>query len=150
VSEALNTIVGFLHQDGWPVAVRTDIGEVVATKYEGRAGIWICEGKVDDHQRFAFYSVSPVAVPPERRAAVADYITRANAGLVVGNLELDFDTGVVRVKTSVDFEGERLSAGLIRNLVYTNVRTMDNYAPGLLAVINGDAEPEQAIAAAES
>jgi hypothetical protein len=80
VSELLDTVVGFLQADGWPVAVRTDTGEIVATKYEGRSGIWICEGRVDAHERFVFYSVCPVVVPEPRWSAVAEFVARANAG----------------------------------------------------------------------
>ncbi len=146
MSDALDTIVAYLQADGWPVAVRTDVGEIVATKYEGRAGIWICEGRVDAHQRFAFYSVAPITVPEDRRAAVAEYLTRVNAGLVVGNFELNLETGDARMKTSLDFEGETLSPGLVRNLVYANVRAMDHYAPGLVAVSEEGVEPAEAIA----
>jgi hypothetical protein len=149
VSEAFDTVVAFLQGDGWPVAVRTDGGEIVATKFEGAAGIWICEGRVDAHQRFVFYSVAPALVPESRRAAVAEYLTRVNAGLVVGNFELDLDGGAVRMKTSLDFEGEPLSPTLIRNLVYANVRAMDHYAPGLVAVSDGH-EPADAIARLDS
>ena len=143
----LEAVVGFLESDGWPVAVR---GDVVATKFEGRAGIWICEGRIDAHERFAFYSVAPEPVPEERRLAVAEYLTRVNAGLVVGNFELDLGRGIVRMKTSLDFEGEPLSTTLVRNLVYANVRAMDHYAPGLVAVAAGEAQPDEAIARVEA
>jgi hypothetical protein len=146
MSELLDTVVEFLHSDGWPVAVRTDIGEVVATKYEGRSGIWICEGRIDAYERFVFYSVSPVAVPEPRRSAVAEYAARVNFGLVVGSLELDLEDGTVRMKTSIDVEGDRLSPALVRNLIYANVRTLDVYAPGLLLVIQADASPAEALA----
>ena len=149
MSDALDTIVGFLQTDGWPVAVRTDVGEIVATKFEGASGLWICEGRLDAHERFAFYSVSPDLVPEPRRSAVAEFITRVNAGLVVGNFELEFATGTVRMKTSLDFEGEPLSAMLVRNLVYANVRAMGHYAPGLVAVSAGE-EPAVAIGRLES
>ena len=73
--------------------------------------------------------------PGERMAAVAEFITRANYGLIIGNFELDFSDGEIRYKTSLDVEGDRLSQALIKQLVYTNVLTMDQYLPGILAVL---------------
>jgi len=137
VSEAFDTVVGFLRADGWPVALSPDGDERVATKFQGAAGIWICEGRVDPHERVIFYSVAPEPVPETRRAAVSEYLTRAKAGLAVGNFELDLDDGQLRFKTSLDFEGEPLSATLVRNLIYANVRAMDHFAPGLAAAMEG-------------
>ncbi|MBC7340390.1 MAG: YbjN domain-containing protein [Firmicutes bacterium] len=96
-----------------------------------------------------FYSVCPVNVPEGKRLAVAEYLTRANYGLVIGNFEMDFRDGEVRYKTSIDVEGAEIAPALVRNLVYANVITMDRYLPGLLGVIYGNLTPEQAIAQVE-
>jgi hypothetical protein len=39
---------------------------------------------------------------------------------------------------------DRLTSAQIKNLVYTNVMMMDEYLPGIKAVIEGRATPEQA------
>jgi hypothetical protein len=44
----------------------------------------------------------------------------ANYDMIIGNFELDLRDGEVRYKTSIDFEGDRLSFAYINNLVYTN------------------------------
>jgi hypothetical protein len=138
VSAAFDAVVAWLEGDGWPTATRVDdLGEHVATSYKSEAGLWACRGHVDVHERFAFYSLSPLTVPEPRRAAVADYLTRANWGLVVGNFELDLGDGEVRLKTSIDFEGGELTPPLIRNLILANVRVMDLYLPGLAATVEG-------------
>lgn len=83
---------------------------------------------------------------------VAEYLTRANYGLPLGNFEMDFSDGEVRFKTSLDVEGEEymLTPAMIKSLVYSNVLTMDRYLAGMMAVIYGDASPEQEIAKAEA
>ena len=83
------------------------------------------------------------------RLAVAEYITRANYGLRIGNFELDFDDGEVRYKSSLDFESVELTPGLIRNTIYPAVQTMDRYLPGVLSVVFGGKSAEEAIAAIE-
>lgn len=80
---------------------------------------------------------------------MAEYLTRANYGLVLGNFEMDFRDGEVRYKTSIDVEGAEIVPGLIRNLVYANVITMDRYLPGLLSVIYGNLTPHEAITQVE-
>ena len=93
----------------------------------------------------AEYTVAPVKVPEEVRSDVAEYLTRANYGLRIGNFELDYRDGEVRYKTSLDFEGAELLPPLIRNTVYPSVNTMDRYMPGLMSVIYGGKTPFEAI-----
>ena len=46
-------------------------------------------------------------------------------------------------------EGDTLSSALIKALVYTNVIMMDEYLPGILAVVSGELSPVEAIAKIE-
>ncbi|MBP0018071.1 MAG: hypothetical protein J7647_10995 [Cyanobacteria bacterium SBLK] len=68
---------------------------------------------------------------------------------MLGNFELDFEDGEIRYKTSIDVESDRLTPALIKQIVYPNVMMMDEYLPGILAVINGDKTPREAIAQIE-
>ncbi len=81
---------------------------------------------------------------------MAEFLTRANYGLIIGNFELDFGDGEIRYKTSLDVEGDRLSQASIKQLVYTSVLTMDQYLPGIEAVIKYGMNAEAAIALVES
>ena len=76
---------------------------------------------------------------------MAEFITRANYGMIVGSFEMDYGDGEVRYKTSIDVEGDRLSLGLVRQLVYINVLMMDRYLPGIMKVAYGDVDPAAAI-----
>ncbi len=50
----------------------------------------------------------------------------------------------------IDAEGDSLSSALIKRLVYANVMMMDTYLPGIMSVIYGNVQPEDAIAQIES
>jgi hypothetical protein len=102
-----------------------------------------------DYEQFLFYAIAPVKAPEMARPAVAEFITRANYGLRIGNMEMDFADGEVRYKSSLDFEGETLTAGLIKNTIYPAVQTLDRYVPGLMGVIYGGKSPIEAIADVE-
>jgi hypothetical protein len=89
-------------------------------------------------------------VPAAKRPLVAEFLTRANYGLVIGNFEQDWDDGEVRYKTSLDVEDCELSAMLFAHIVFANVTAMDRYLPGLVAVIAGSQTPSEAVAAVEA
>jgi hypothetical protein len=98
-----------------------------------------------DLEQFLFYAVAPVKAPEEVRNAVAEFITRANYGLRIGNFEMDYSDGEIRYKSSLDFEGVELTTALIRMTIYPAVQTMDRYMPGLMRVIYGGRTPVEAI-----
>jgi hypothetical protein len=64
--------------------------------------------------------------------------------MTIGNFELDYTDGEIRYKTSIDVTGDRLTAALIQRLVYINVTMMDEYLPGIQAVLAGQT-PEAAL-----
>ena len=101
-------------------------------------------------EQFAFYIHLGTNVPPARRAAAAEFLTRANYGLPLGNFEMDYSDGEVRFKSSIDFEGEMLTDTLIHNVLYPANSAATTYFPGLLKVVFGDANPADAIAEIES
>lgn len=142
-------MVDFFEDDKWPYTVVT--GEpVLSMHFVGSNGHWICYAQArEEQQQFVFYSVCPMAMPDFKRVAVAEFVTRANYGMIIGNFELDFNDGEVRYKTSLDVEGTYLSPPLIRQAVYANVLMMDRYLPGLLALVYNDITPAEAVAQVE-
>jgi hypothetical protein len=120
-------------------------GALLAFDYTGESGQWQCYAQIDDEDNFfTFYSEAPFIASSERRVAVAEYITRANYGLQVGNFELDYDTGVIRYKTGLDTHGISFDRALVAGLVEPNLTLLDYHLPGLQAVIAG-AEPLETI-----
>jgi len=105
----------------------------------------------EDRGILVFYSIGSIKVPEPARVAAAEYLTRANYNLILGNFELDMSDGEVRYKTSISV-GEKgvLTSDLIRPVVLTNFGTMDLYMPGLLAVAMGGKNPAEAVREAEA
>lgn len=123
----------------------------LAIRFEGLHGEWVSVATVrEERQEFVFYSVLHQFVEEDARPRVAEYLMRANYGLVVGNFEMDFDDGEVRFRTGIDVEDDRLSEALTRALIYSNWVTMDRYLPGLQAVVRGEMAPNEAIEMAEN
>ena len=146
---AFEAVGSFMEDDGWHPQ-KMDDNYVYRSYFVGRNGEVTCFAQIRvDLEQFIFYVVMPVRAPANMRLAVAEFITRANYGLRIGNFELDFDDGEVRYKSSLDFEGVELTNDLIRNTIYPAVQTMDRYLPGVLSVIFGGKSPEEAIASIE-
>ncbi len=143
--QAFELLSSYLDEDEW-FPRRIDGKYAYSMSYSGKNGDLRCYAIVRvDLEEFLFYCVAPVKVPEEVRIALAEYITRANYGLRIGNFEMDYSDGEVRYKSSIDFEGQTLTPELIRNAIYPAVHTMDRYLSGLLRVSFGGATPLEAI-----
>ena len=128
----LDAVGRFLDQDDWPHNL-IDGRAVYKTGFEGKNGQFTCYAQERTEQdQFVFYSVFPVRAPENRIPDVAEFVNRANYGMIIGNFELDYNDGEIRYKTSVDVEEVDIVEPLIRHLIYANVLTMDKYFPCLL------------------
>lgn len=143
--QAFDLLTNYLDDDEW-FPRRIDGKYAYSMSYSGKNGDLRCYAIIRvDLEEFLFYAVAPIKVPEEDRIAVAEYLTRANYGLRIGNFEMDYSDGEVRYKSSLDFEGQTLTSDLIRNAIYPAVHTMDRYLTGLLRVSFGGATPHEAI-----
>lgn len=135
----------FLRDDGWyPQEVAENRAYRMA--YNGGNAELRCVARINvEAEQFFFYAIATIKVPEAARPAVAEFLTRANYGLRIGNFEMDFSDGEVRYKSSLDFEGDPLTGNLIRNAIYPAVNNLDEYMPGLLKVAFGSATPQEAI-----
>jgi hypothetical protein len=143
-------VTRYFTAEGWSFERLAD-ASILRLEFRGGHGDWYCFAQVREQEsQFAFYSFCPIVAPEEDRYAVAEFLMRANFGMIIGNFEMDFDDGEIRYKTSIDVEGSELTPALIRQLVHANVTMMDRYLPGVVQIIHGVASPTTAIAQIES
>jgi hypothetical protein len=130
-------MIRFFTEDDWSFT-KLQGEPLLQMGFQGNNGEWTCYAKArEDQQQFVFYSLCPVVAPEPQRSPIAEFLTRANYGMILGNFELDWDDGEIRYKTSIDVTDSTLTSALIKSIVYTNVLTMDQYLPGIQAVIDG-------------
>lgn len=140
-SQIYNAMVAFFEEDDWNFHSVEGL-PVLSMPFTGKHGRWTCYAQArEEQEQFVFYSVCPINVPVECKVAAAEFITRANYGMIIGNFEMDYSDGEIRYKTSIDVEGVGLLPLLVKQMVYANVIIMDRYLPGLMRVIFGDADP---------
>ena len=141
----MDALVGFFETDAWPYTP-VEGRPVLSMNFQGKNGQWVCYAQAREEQaQFVFYSACPVSVPENKRAAMAEFLTRANYGLIIGNFEMDFEDGEIRYKTSIDVEGVQLTTELIKPLAYANVTMMDQYLPGIMSIIYSEVSPAEMI-----
>lgn len=149
-SSMIDVVLRFFQEEQWNFQ-RIDDKPAIRAGFRGERGTWICHIQVDEtNKRFLFYSLMGMFIPPQNRGPVLEFLSRVNSILQVGNFEMDFDTGDVRFRTSVETPEDELSLAMVRSLAYINVHTIDHYFPGVMAVVHGGLSPEAALARVET
>jgi hypothetical protein len=144
MASLLKTVIDFFETDGWPYQLVDD--QTLSTTFQGKHSRWTCYAAVREAQeQVAFFSVCPFDIPPQRFAAAAEFLHRANYGIYVGGFEMSYHTGRVHCKTGIDLTNTLLTVQMVKNLAYINVTLMDKYLPGLEAVALGEVSPDEAI-----
>ena len=101
---------------------------------------------------FTSYHILRIKASEDVRSAVAEYLTRANYGLKLGNFEMDFRDGEIRYK-AYDMCAESEEAPdeeIIRRCIYVGGAMVSRYGDPLLKVMFGFADPDEAVAEAEA
>jgi len=95
---------------------------------------------------FTSYAISPVSADTDTMAQVANYLTRANYGLKIGNFELDYRDGEIRYKATLFCADTIPSLEIVERVTDMPFRMMEHYGGGLLNVLFGNADPASEIA----
>ncbi|MBU2842672.1 YbjN domain-containing protein [Acidithiobacillus thiooxidans] len=105
----------------------------------------------EDRERILFYlRPQNLDISAHKRLAVAEFVTRANYGLSLGNFELDMEDGEINFKTILQAPAAVLSTALLRPYLLLGVETINHYLPGLDKVLAGQETPAAAINALET
>ena len=140
-----NDMVRFFLMDEWKFTP-LEGKPILQMGFSGRNGNWTCVAHAhDEKKQVVFLSICSIKVPEAKRHRVAEFLTRANYGLIIGNFEMDYEDGEIRYKTSVALGDDRVPPDIMKPLVYINVAMMDRYLPGIMAVAHGNISPEDAI-----
>lgn len=145
IQEAFAVLGAFLESDDWhPELMPQRLAYRMV--FSGKNFDFVCYAQIlVDVEMFLFYVVAPIKISDELKCSVAEFITRANYDLRVGNFEMDFRDGEVRYKSSLNFANVQLTAELIKNAIYPAALTAEAYMPGLMSIVYNGKSPEEAI-----
>jgi hypothetical protein len=141
-------IKAFVESSDWDHEV-VEEGSTLRFAMKGENGAWMSIALADEElNQCIVMSYLDGEVEERLRPAMAEYITRANYGMRIGNFEMDFEDGDLRFRTSIDIDGETMQPDIFRLLVMHNAEQFDRYLPGIEAVRRGE-KPKDAVAAVE-
>ena len=150
MSQIFEAVINFFKENNW-LFFQMEQEPALQMSFQGENGQWMCFVKVrEEQEQLIFYSISPVKVPENKRLVMAEFLSRANFGLSIGNFELNFADGEIRYKTSIAAKGNGVNSALIGQLIFANLLTMDEYLPGIMSIIYTELSAVEAIAQIES
>ncbi len=91
------------------------------------------------------YSDIPVNIPEQRRPAIAELLTRINEKLGSGNFEMDYLSGQVRYKTTLDLMDGVLTHAMLMRIFLINLSTTDRFMQTIMGVTFGSMKPDTAL-----
>ncbi|HEY9747696.1 MAG TPA: YbjN domain-containing protein [Allocoleopsis sp.] len=95
------TVIDFFTEDDWSFT-KVQGEPILHMAFQSENGTYSCCAKIrENEEQFVFYSICPLVIPEAKRGAIAEFITRANYGMIIGNFEMDFEDGEIRYKTSI-------------------------------------------------
>jgi hypothetical protein len=141
----IDVVEEYLIEIGWKFE-KDDDSEVIKTGVNAKnASFRLVIYSLEEKDLLTVYVAQDNNVPSDKLLLIAEFIARANYGLNLGNFDLDMEDGELGYKVAMDLEGGHLSTDMVGNMVGAGVSTMDQYYPGLMAVLFGNASPEEAI-----
>jgi hypothetical protein len=146
--EPIAALAQFLEAQSWPVLRSDDRSIHGVTGGDNGGWAWLA-ACVKDGEILIFRATLAMRVPRNRRAATAEFLSRANWGMIFGNFQIDWSDGQVIFHTSAPVAGDALSEDTFKHLVWANCSMMNRYLPGLAAVAFGRSSPKRAIAQVE-
>jgi hypothetical protein len=99
-----------------------------------------------EENQVLIYTISATKIPTSQRVRAAEYISRANYNLIIGNFELNFEDGKIRYKTSYlyDTNFPNSEEVFLKNMS-ASFHTMDKYIAGIMSIIYANVSPESAV-----
>ncbi|MEZ6143730.1 MAG: YbjN domain-containing protein [Zavarzinella sp.] len=138
-------LLDYMEQEKWVYEI-VEGKELLRFHFKSGKARVTCFAEADEAKQWLiFYTLSPVVTPTDQLDRMAEFITRANYGLRMGNFELDFSDGEVRFKSSIDIEGGELTHKMIDNLLRSNLTAMNRYFDGMMRTIYTEAAVEEII-----
>lgn len=138
----------FLDQDDWNYSFDDDRGifdfNLTLKCRLGKIKFIIIVGDA----AFTLYVVSPFYVDTGDKnnlLRMAEFITRVNYGLKMGNFEMDFNDGEVRFHIYEDCDDIKLSDAVVKNAIYTSAIIMEKFGNGISEIIYTDNDPVEVI-----
>ena len=140
IAQAIETLFS---REGWKIQKRDERSYTFG--FRGRNNSYNFVARIGERNNtLCVYAIMPMQAPSEKLFEVAEFLHRANYGLILGNFEMDFRDGEIRYKVSIDIEDNQPNPDHINNMIDCALAMSDRYCPGVGAVIYAGKSAEEA------
>ena len=141
IGQAIETL---FQRENWKITKRDDHSYTFGFRGENnRYDFFALIG--ERNNTLCVYSVLPMQSPENKLAEIAEFLHRANYGMIIGNFELDFRDGEIRYKVSIDFQENAVNPDDINEMIDCALAMSDRYIPGIGGVVFGGQSVKDAI-----
>ena len=104
---------------------------------------------IRDDERFTTLTAFPIKIPKGKREQAAEFIARANYGMILGCFEMNPEDGQLQFKDTCLCGETQLDPKIIERHIDVGFRMCDLYGPALLEMLYGGLSPREAVEKAE-
>lgn len=146
--ELVNLVKDFLEKEGWHYSFDENRGIFdwgLKVKCKLRSIRYLIDVKEEEILVYGLCPVSADCSDTEMMTQMAEFLCRANYGLLNGSFEFDFRDGEIRYRCYVDCEGGFPSPQAIENSIYCMAAMYERYAAGIVEIIFNGSSAKAAI-----
>lgn len=144
MSRLIEAMKEFLGREQWRFEIKDD--NTLLTGFNGKNGQFrgnITSDKMD--RLLLFYFNCPYNVPESKHMEMADFLCRANYGMIVNTFEIDLRDGEVRIKAVLVCAEGTPDDETLRTILRVTVTVMDRYFAGINGIVYGGLSAVRAI-----
>ena len=105
---------------------------------------------IRDDERFTTLTAFPIKIPEGKRRQAAEFIARANYGMILGCFEMNPEDGQLQFKDTCLCGDTLMDPKIIERHIDVGFRMCDRYGPALLEMLYGGLSPREAVEKAEA
>lgn len=140
---SLSLITDFLNNQQWQFTQDENIFIFGISGENGKFQCILDYAEAD--KRFVFISVCGAYAPQDCIMSMLELLNEINSRLFFGTFDMNMDKGEIKFKTNLALNHILLSAGLVAEMIMTNVMTMDTYLPAIIGLIFEDISVYEAL-----
>ena len=144
-TKAINVIKKFFEDKTWKYEYIEDdnvfISNINMKNILGNVRIFISISE----NSYNVYTILNSKVEKKYYPLVAEFLHRANYGLLDGNFEMDYNDGEIRYKSFVNFRSIDLTSEIVEESIIVGAAMMNRYGKGLLKIILGEKSVKECV-----
>ncbi|MDR3562204.1 MAG: hypothetical protein P4N59_12315 [Negativicutes bacterium] len=134
----------YLEKEGWDCDASDPTYLEFRARLVGKNIVHQCLGMLDKDILFVA-SILPQVISSEKRDLVLQLVNRFNMTFFYGGMELDMETGLLRIRNGMYLAGSAVTPEIIGDCISVTLCMADGISPLVTKVVNGECQPEEAV-----